>query len=304
MPLNPQAQKFLEMLGDAPPLDTITPEENRASLAAAISSLAGPRTELASVQDLSIETGSGPVPVRVYRPSLAACLAATTYFHGGGWVAGNLDTHDAVCRDIAAASGAVVVSVEYRLAPEHPYPAPLEDCLSVTRRLLRDGAGLGVDPARIAVAGDSAGGNLAAVAAQRLPGIAHQVLIFAVLDVAGVGATGSYREFDSGYFVTQRDMAYFARSYADGHDPTDPLLSPIRAADLRGLPPATIVTAEYDPLRDENEAYARMLQAAGVPVVLRRFDGQLHPFHVLGGLIDDAIVARKWIGERLRAALT
>jgi acetyl esterase len=303
MPLNPQAQKFLEMVGDAPPVDTITPEENRASLVAAIP-LTGPRTELASVQDLSIQTGSGPVPVRVYRPSLATGLPATTYFHGGGWVAGSLDSHDTVCRDIAAASGAVVISVEYRLAPEHPYPAPLEDCLGVTRRLLRDGAGLGVDPARIAVAGDSAGGNLAAVAAQRLPGIAHQVLIFAVLDVAGVGATGSYREFGSGYFLTQRDMAYFARSYAGGHDPTDALLSPVRAVDLRGLPPATIVTAEYDPLRDENEAYARMLQAVGVPVALRRFDGQVHPFHVFGGLIDDAIVARRWVGERLRAALT
>lgn len=302
MSLNPQAQKFLEMLGGVPPLDTITPEENRASVATAIP-LTGLRTELASVQDLSIETGSGPVPVRVYRPSLATDLPATTYFHGAGWVAGNLDSHDTVCRDIAAASGAVVVNVEYRLAPEHPYPAPLEDCLGVTRRLLQDGAGLGVDPARIAVTGDSAGGNLAAVAAQRLPGIAHQVLIFAVLDVAGIGATGSYREFDTGYFLTQRDMAYFARSYAGDHDPADPLLSPIRAGDLQGLPPATIVTAEYDPLRDENEAYARMLEAAGVPVALRRFEGQVHPFHLLGGLIDDAIVARKWIGERLRAAL-
>jgi acetyl esterase len=302
MPLNPQAQTFLEMLGGVPSMDTLTPEENRAGLAAAIP-LTGPRTELAGVQDLSIETGSGLVPVRVYRPSLAAGLAATTYFHGGGWVVGNLDSHDTVCRDIAAASGAVVVSVDYRLAPEHPYPAALEDCLGVTRRLLQDGAGLGVDPARIAVAGDSAGGNLAAVAAQRLPGIAHQVLIFAVLDVAGVGVTGSYREFGSGYFLTQRDMAYFARSYAGGHDPADPLLSPIRAENLRDLPPATIVTAEYDPLRDENEAYARMLEAAGVPVALRRFDGQVHPFHLIGGLIDDALVARKWIGERLLAAL-
>jgi acetyl esterase len=169
--------------------------------------------------------------------------------------------------------------------------------------LLEDGAGLGVDPARIAVTGDSAGGNMAAVAAQQLSGIAHQVLIFAVLDVAGIGATESYREFGNGYFLTQRDMAYFARSYAGDHDPADPLLSPIRAANLRGLPPATIVTAEYDPLRDENEAYAHMLKAAGVPVASRRFDGQVHPFHLVGSVIDDAIVARKWIGERLREAL-
>jgi acetyl esterase len=197
----------------------------------------------------------------------------------------------------------VVVAVDYRLAPEHPYPAALDDCLGVTKRLLEDGAGLGLDPARIAVTGDSAGGNMAAVAAQTLPGIAHQALVFAVLDLAGIGATASYREFGSGYFLTRRDMDYFARSYAGGHDPADPRLSPIRAATLRGLAPATIVTAECDPLRDENEAFARMLSAVGVPVQSRGFDGQVHPFHLLGGVIDDANTALRWIGERLRAAL-
>lgn len=303
MPLNPQAAKFLEMTAGAPPLDTISPEENRAAAAAAIP-LTGERTELAGVEDVRIETEDGPVPVRVYRPSMAAGLPATTYFHGGGWVAGNLDTHDTVCRDIAARSGAVVVSVDYRLAPENPYPAPLTDCLGVTRRLLLDGAGLAVDSTRIAVAGDSAGGNMAAVAAQHLPGIVHQVLIFAVLDLAGVGETQSYRESGAGYFLTERDMAYFARSYAGTHDPADPLLSPIGALSLAGLPSATIVTAEYDPLRDENEAYADMLEDAGIPVALRRFDGQIHPFHLIGGLIDDAAVARGWIGERLRGALS
>jgi acetyl esterase len=303
MPLNPQAEKFLEMLGATPPLDTISPEENRAMAAGAIP-LTGERTDLAEVRDARLETEDGVVPVRIYRPSLAADLPATTYFHGGGWVAGSLDTHDTVCRDIAAASGVVVVSVDYRLAPENPYPAPLTDCLAVTRRLLLDGAGLGVDRTRIAVAGDSAGGGMAAVAAQQLPGIAHQVLIFAVLDLAGVGETRSYRRFGTGYFLTERDMAHFARSYAGGHHPGAPLLSPIRAATLAGLPSATIVTAEYDPLRDENEAYAVKLTDAGVRVALRRFDGQVHPFHLLGGLIDDAAVARKWIGERLREALS
>jgi len=302
MTVHPQAQKFLELVGGAPPLDTISAEENRAMAAAALP-LGGPRTELPDVRDVRLETDSGPVSVRVYRPSLAPGLAATTYFHGGGWVAGDLDSHDTVCRDIAAASGAVVVAVDYRLAPEHPYPAPLADCLGVTRRLLEDGAGLNVDRTRIAVAGDSAGGGMAAVAAQQLPGIAHQVLVFAVLDLAGIGSTRSYREFGTGHFLTERDMAYFARSYAGDHNPADHRLSPIKAASLEGLPPATMVTAECDPLRDENEMYAAMLNKAGTPVELRRFSGQVHPFILLGGLIDDAIVARRWIGERLRAAL-
>jgi acetyl esterase len=290
------------MTAGAPPAATISPEEIRASAAAAVP-MTGPWQELADIQDLTIETASGAVPVRVYRPSLADGLPATTYFHGAGWVAGTLDLFDSVCRDIAAASGAVVVSVDYRLAPEYPFPAALYDCLGVTRRLLQDGAGLGVDPARIAVTGDSAGGNMAAVAAQRLPGIAAQALIFPVMDVAGVGVTASYRNFGSGYFLTQQDMAYYASSYAGVHNPADPLLSPIRAQSLRGLPPATIITAEYDPLRDEGEAYAALLSEAGVPVELRRFDGQVHPFHLLGGIIDDANVARTWIGERLRATL-
>jgi acetyl esterase len=178
----------------------------------------------------------------------------------------------------------------------------------VVRRLLEDGAGLDVDPARVAVTGDSAGGNLAAVACQQPrgvgSGIAHQVLIFPVTDAVAVGETASYREFGEGHFLTTRDMAYFVRSYAAGTDPADPKISPLRAADLSGLPPATVLTAECDPLRDEGEAYAKKLEQAGVEVTLRRFDGQVHPFILVGGLIDDAGVARSWLGERLRAALT
>jgi acetyl esterase len=306
MSVNPQAEAFLAIVADAPALETISPEANRAVLASSIP-MTGARTELKHVHDTVVETETGPVPVRVYRPDDETGGPVATYFHGAGWVAGDLDSHDTVCRDIAASSGVTVVNVDYRLAPEHLFPAAHDDCLGVARRLLTDGAGLDVDPTRVAVMGDSAGGNMAAAAAQQLrgvgTGIAHQVLIFPVMDAAGVGATDSYRKFGEGYFLTERDMAYFVRVYGGDHDLRDPRLSPLRAADLSGLPPATIVTAEYDPLRDEGEEYAQRLEAAGVKVTLRRFDGQVHPFILLGGLVDDANVARAWVGDRLRDAL-
>jgi acetyl esterase len=295
------------MVADAPPLETVDVEATRQSVISAIA-MTGEPTELAAIDDVKIEMTVGAVPVRFYRPSLADGLPVCAYFHGAGWVAGNLDTHDRIARDIAASSGVVVVAVDYRLAPEAPFPAALDDCLGVVRRLLEDGAGLGVDPARVAVAGDSAGGNLAAVACQQLrgvgSGIVHQVLICPVTDAAGVGATASYQEFGEGHFLTTRDMAYFVRSYAGKTDSADPRMSPLRADDLSGLPPATVLTAECDPLRDEGEAYARRLREAGVDVTLRRFDGQVHPFVLLGGILDDANVARSWLGERLRAAFT
>ena len=248
------------------------------------------------------------MPVRIYRPSLVGGLPVCAFFHGGGWALGNLDTHDRVARDLAAFSGAVVVAVDYRLAPEDPFPAAYDDCLGVTRRLLEDGAGLDIDRTRVAVAGDSAGGSLAAVACQQLrgvgSGIVHQVLIFPATDAASVGENASYREFGEGYFLTIPDIAHLVRSYAGDTDPADVRISPLRATDLSGLPPATVLTAECDPLRDEGEAYARHLEQAGVEVTARRFDGQIHTFISLGGIIDDANVARSWLGERLREAFT
>jgi acetyl esterase len=307
MALHPQAARFLEMVAGAPPVETLSAEANRRSAIDTIP-MTGERTELAAVEDQEIETATGTVPVRIYRPSLAGGLPVSAFFHGGGWVIGNLDTHDRVARDLSASSGAVVVAVDYRLAPEDPFPAAYDDCLGVTRRLLEDGAGLDIDRTRVAVAGDSAGGNLAAVACQQLrgvgSGIVHQVLVFPVTDATAVGETASYREFGEGHFLTTQDVAHFVRSYVGDADPADVRISPLRATDLSGLPPATVVTAECDPLRDEGEAYARRLEQAGVEVTVRRFDGQVHPFILLGGVIDDANVARSWIGERLRAAFT
>jgi acetyl esterase len=306
MPLNPQAAKFLDMLAGAPSLDSIPAEEARVA-AAGLVPLSGSPADLAAIEDAVIDTRARGVRVRIYRPSLTPGLPVVTYFHGGGWVIGNLDTHDRVPRDIAAYSGAVVVAVDYRLAPESPFPSAYDDCLGVVRRLLEDGAGLAVDPGRVAVSGDSAGGNLAAVACQQLrgveSGIVHQALVFPVTDAAAVGETASYLEYGDGYFLTTRDMRYFVRSYAGDADPSDVRISPLRNANLSGLPPATVVTAECDPLRDEGEAYAERLREAGVAMAIRRFAGQVHPFILLGGLIDDANEARRWIAGQLRSAL-
>lgn len=306
MPLHPQAVAFLEAVADAPPLDTLTPEQNRAGLAPVIP-LSGDPRPMASVEDRTVTTATGPVPVRVYRPRADPGLPVVAYFHGGGWVVGDLESHDTTCRDLAGHADAVVVAVHFRRAPEHPFPAAYEDCVGVARALLENGGGLEVDPSRVAVCGDSAGGNLAAVAALALRGVgaglAHQALIYPVTDAAGVGATASYDAFGTDHFLTTRDMAYFVRSYAGATDPADPRLSPLRADDLAGAASASVLVGGCDPLRDEGVAYAERLRAADVDVELREYAGQVHPFVLLAGILDDAVDARAWLGGRLRAAL-
>jgi acetyl esterase len=304
MPLDPQARNFLSMVADMPPLETRPVAENRAQLAGVIP-LTGTPAALAEVTDMTLPGPGGDVRVRVYRPSTEAHLPVVAYFHGGGWVLCDLDTHDTTCRDIAHHAGAVVVSVDYRRAPEHPFPAAYEDCLAVTRALLDGSAGLGTDRTRVAVAGDSAGGNLAAGIAQALrgasPGLVHQVLIYPLTD-ACVDDTPSYVEFSEGHFMTRRDIKYFLGAYAGGADLADPRISPARAKSLSGLPAATVITAECDPLRDDGASYAAALRAAGVPAEYRCFEGQVHPFVLLATLIDAAHDARRLIGERLREA--
>ncbi|MFG1644217.1 alpha/beta hydrolase [Amycolatopsis sp. NPDC049252] len=295
--LDPQAAEFLRMVAGSPPLDSIPVEVARAA-AGDIAQLAGTQPEGVIAKDLTV----AEVPVRLHLPSSDPGLPATIYLHGGGWVLGDLDSHHAVAADLARWSRASVVAVDYRRAPEDPFPAALDDVIAVVEELLGNGGKYGLDRTRVAIAGDSAGGNLAAVVAQRFHELVHQALIFPVTDAASVGSTESYRKFGEGHFLTTRDMEFFVNSYAGKTDPSDPRISPLRTPDLAGSPPATVVTAEYDPLRDEGEAYAARLEDAGVPVELRRFDGQVHPFIALGGLIEDANVARRWIGERLAAA--
>ncbi len=301
MPVHPDAQRFLDHTVRSAPMDTRTPEENRADMTNA-AVLAGDAAQLHSVSDTEI----AGVPVRVYVPFHSEePLPCVVFFHGGGWVVGTLDGADTTVRDIAAEAGAVGVSVDYRLAPEHPFPAALDDATAVVTALLDGTSGLDIDPGKVAVSGDSAGGNLAAVLSQQLrdrtPAPVHQALIYPVTDVADTD-TDSYRAFADGYYLSARDMAYFIDQYAGDADLHDPRLSPLRSDDLRGLPPATVIIAECDPLADDGRTYAKALLQAGNRVSTVEFMGQVHPFVSMGGVIADAHVARRLIGRQLKTA--
>ena len=237
----------------------------------------GPGEAVAEVSDITVPGPAGDIPARVFRPDRDGPLPVVAYFHGGGWVVGSVESFDLVCRALANASGAIVVSVGYRLAPEHPYPAALEDCVAVTRWLAGQAGELGGDPARLAVAGDSAGGNLALGVARHLRDtVRFQALIYPVCD-AGFD-TPSYSEFAERHGLTSLGMQRFWSLYLDGADPGDPDASPLRASDLGGVAPAFVLTAEYDVLRDEGEAMVEALRAAGVEVTHRRYDGTVHGF--------------------------
>ncbi len=258
--------------------------------------------------DTRILPGPVQIPVRVYRPSMAQNLPALVYFHGGGFVICNLDTHDRLCRSLANASGCVVVSVDYRLAPEHKFPAAAEDAYSATRYVAEHASDFGIDPSRIAVGGDSAGGNLATVAAMMArdrggPALKFQLLIYPVTDFTE-HATQSERDYGHGYFLDVEAMDWFADQYfAADADRHQPYASPSKASDVRRLPPAMVITGECDPLRDQGEAYAAALRHAGVAVELKRYDGMIHPFVSLAGIVDAGRDAIKDSAAALRHAL-
>jgi len=226
------------------------------------------------------------------------------YFHGGGWVLCDLDTHDVVCSAIARRAGASVVSVDYRLAPEHKFPAAVVDSYAATAWVAANAAQLGIDVRRISVGGDSAGGNLAAVVSLKSrdengPAIARQAMIYPVTDLSSF-ATASYQEFAQGYQLTKTEMEWFRDLYLPSmQDARHPHASPLLASDLRGLPAALIITAECDPLRDEGEAYAKRLEEAGVPVTCTRYPGMIHPFFSLSGAIPQAFDAIQQVANHL-----
>jgi len=268
--------------------------------------LAGPEQPVHQVQDRRVPGDGGLIPVRVYRPSATPSLPALIYFHGGGFVLGGLDMSDRVCRALANDSGCVVISVDYRLAPEHPFPAATDDAFAATAFVASRAADFGVDPARIAVGGESAGGNLAAVVALRArdsggPSLAFQLLVYPLVDFTD--ESPSMRDYSSGHFLTTGDMDYFADHYLPRPiDRRQAWASPLHA-NLKQLPPAFVLTAECDPLRDQGEAFAQRLQEAGVPTVLTRYDGMVHPFFSLGGIIDGGKTAIADAAAALRSAL-
>jgi len=260
-----------------------------------------------AVDDRVVPGPGGPIPVRVYTPETgrSGALPGLLYFHGGGWLLGSIATHDVFSRSLAAAAGAVVVSVDYRLAPEHKFPAAVEDAWAAIRWIARDGAAIGVDPARIAVAGDSAGGNLAAVICQLArdqdgPALAFQLLLYPTLDLTA--DTDSMRAFATGFLLTRAAMDWFAREYlADPAQKTDPRASPGRAIDLSRLAPALVVAAECDVLRDEARAYAERLRSAGGRADYRAIPGVTHGFIRMGGTLAVANRVLADLGEAMRA---
>ncbi len=304
MPLDPQARAFLDRMQalGIPALGTVPPDDARAVQDEAAANVFGPVPDLAW-EDRALPGPAGTIPVRVYGAGDEPA-PVLVYFHGGGWVLGGLNTHHGVCATLAELSGCVVCSVDYRMAPEHRFPAAVEDAWAVTRWLAENPDDVGARPGAIAVGGDSAGGNLAAVCALKardegLP-LSLQLLVYPVMD-ADLD-TSSYREFADGYYLTAYSMGWFWDHYLPDGDRFQPDASPLRADDVSGTAPALVITAGFDPLLDEGEAYARRLEQAGVPVTLSRYDGMIHGFFRMPAVIDRANDALAEAAGALRAA--
>jgi len=297
MPVDPQIQALLDAGRHLPRTETLSVPAARAQYEARIPAMA-PAAPIAGTAERVIEGPDGlPLRLRIYTPLGQGPFPLLVFFHGSGFVLCSLDTHDGICRNLAAGAGCVVASVDYRLAPEHPFPAAPEDCLLATRWCAAHAAELGADPARLIVGGDSAGGNLAAVTALRLrdeggPSLLGQLLLYPVTDWHQPGWP-SYAENAEGYGLTRATMEWFWGHYLPQPEGSHqhPHVAPIHAPSLAGLPPALVTTAEYDPLRDEAEAFAVKLAAAGVPVACTRWLGLNHGFYFWSGRVDRTTTA-------------
>ena len=301
MPVDPLVQVMLDQAASlgGPKTYELSPDEARRGYEA-LASLNGPLVDVASVVDDKVDGPAGSIPVRIYTPSgdIDGARPVVVHYHGGGWTLGGLDSHDAVCRLLADGSGAIVVAVDYRLAPENPYPAAVKDGWAALRWTASAASSFGGDPGRLAVAGDSAGGNVAAVVAIKArdeggPALGFQLLVYPVLDLTF--GHPSYVENASGYVLERGTMEWFRANYV-GDPPRlpldDPALSPLHAPELSGLPPTLVITAEFDPLRDEGEAYVARLAEAGVDARASRYDGMIHTFWGMGSMwpkADDAM---------------
>ena len=312
--LHPQARALLELIEsrDIPPTHLLPAAEARAGYRDRRFFLQPDPPAVAEARDIAADCGGGMVvPLRAYRPAgsaAAAVLPVLVYFHGGGWTIGDLDTHDVLCRELANGSGCAVVAVDYRMGPEQRFPAAVDDCIAATRWVHEHAAELKVDPARLAVGGDSAGGNLAAVVAIAArdagsrPPIAFQLLIYPATDMRCVAE--SHRTNGQGYLLTRETIEYFRAHYIDEPRHYDDWrASPLLAVDLSNLPPALVLTAGYDPLRDEGLAYSQRLTEAGNRAVHVCFERQIHGFITMGRVVDEANAAVQICAAELRRAL-
>ncbi len=292
--LDPQAEALLQqmMQSNVPPLHTLTPAQAR-EMMGKMAALSAKPEEVASVENLTIPGPGGQIPLRIYTPQGSSPFPVLVYLHGGGWVICDLDTHDSLCRSLTNRAHCVVASVDYRLAPEHKFPAAVEDAYAATQWVARNANRINGDPTRIAVGGDSAGGNLAAVVAimardHNGPGLVYQLLIYPPTDISSAD-TDSHRDYAEGYFLNRGDGEWFCDKYLTcAADRFNPLVSPLLAPDLSHLPPALVITAEFDVLRDDGELYAQRLKKSGVPVTYTCYKGMIHGFMSMDGLLDQA----------------
>ncbi len=315
--LHPQARALLDLMIErrVPPTHTLSPTDARGLYVARRALFQPIPPDVAEVRELKAEGPHGTIPMRLYRPRIAdekspSALPVLVYYHGGGWVIGDLESHDTLCRELANASGVAVVAIDYRLGPEHRFPAAYDDAYAATRWIFAHAHELGLDPERLAVGGDSAGGNLAAVVAlaarDRLDGsalpIAFQLLIYPATDMRR--AHPSHTTNGQGYLLTSDTIGYFHDHYIDdaNHD-LDWRASPLLHADHARLPPALVITAGYDPLRDEGLDYARVLSDAGNRVSYVCFERQIHGFITMGKVLDEANTAVALCAAELKRAM-
>jgi acetyl esterase len=308
MPLDPQIKTIVDQAASAgaPPLSSMSPEAPRNVFRTMFAGFIGAPAPLAKSEDRAIAGPGGDIAVRIYTPEGKGPFPVLMFFHGGGWVLGDLETHDGLCRGLSREARCITVSVDYRLAPENKFPAAAEDCYAATQWVAANGKEFNANPAHLALGGDSAGGNLAAAVSlmARDRGQLHlcyQLLMYPAFDPSI--SSRSQTEFAQGYLLTRADMQWFWSQYLrDERDRVNPYASPMMAKDLTGLPAAMVITAQYDPLRDEGEAYATRLEEAGVKVLSMRYEGVTHGFISMASLVDKGRQALESAAAHLRAA--